>query len=588
VRLLILKLGKGFLMRNRKIISIIFLIVGFTFSGMILFADALGLDDHSGWGRLRIAAFIASLSVMAFAALYLLFPGRLEWMAANLCARIGRNPLVSSLLKSRLAAFAREYSFTFPIMAFVILIYIWLVSSGTWTTWISPTRYYADLARGFERGKLFITLAPDPKLGELPDPYDPFIRKEAGIETPVDVTYFNERFYLYWGPVPSILLLPVKAIYHGRVGDLQLTFGFTCGIFILLSMLVIHIRDRFFRGLPKWMLGLSLVLIGTANPILYMLNNYNSARIYEAAIVGGQFFLVGGLLAAITALGQPSSHWKLALAGSLWALSIGTRLSLVLPVGVMAFVMFCSWIMMKSRLLEKIANLFSLGIPLAWGGVTLGWYNWARFGKVTESGLYYQLAGVDLQKNYNILILPDYFFQNLYNYLVRPFVFDSQFPFVRVQVGRVPPIFPSYSLPQLYATQQITGLLVAVPFVLFACIPIWQLIAGKYKDHQGRQNALYWIVLMLGGSFVPAFIFLMSFFWAAMRYLEDFMPSLLALSVIGFWQGYSSFAPESVARKRFAVLGASLAGISMFVSLAVAVSINAVRFEIVRAFSFLK
>jgi len=575
-------------MRNGKIISIIFLIVGFTFSGMILFADALGLDDHSGWGRLRIMAFTASLSVMVFAALYLLFPGWLEQIAAKLRAGIGLNPLVSSLRKSRLAAFAREYSFTFPIMAFVILIYIWLVSSGTWTTWVSPTRYYADLARGFERGKLFMAITPDPMLAELPNPYDPSARKEQEIETPFDVTYFNERYYLYWGPVPALMLVPVQSVFHGRVGDLQLTFGFTCGIFILLSILIIFIWDRFFHNLPRWMLGTSIFLAGTANPVLFMLNNYKGARIYEAAIAGGQFFLVGGLLVAITALGRPSSHWKLALAGSLWALSIGARLTLVLPIGVMAFIMSCSWIVMKGRLLEKIANLFALAIPLVLGFFAQGWYNWARFGKVTESGLYYQLAGINLQENYDILILPVYFFQNLYNYLLHPFVFDAQFPFVRVEYGEIQSILPSLPLPRLYSSQQITGLLAAVPFVLFASIPFILLRTGKYMDQQGRQNTLYWIVLMLGGSFMAAFLFLMFFFWSAMRYFEDFMPSLLALSVVGFWQGYAALAPESAARKRFAVLGAALAGVSMFISILLAISINDARFEIVRLFSLLK
>jgi hypothetical protein len=70
--------------------------------------------------------------------------------------------------------------------------------------------------------------------------------------------------------------------------------------------------------------------------------------------------------------------------------------------------------------------------------------------------------------------------------------------------------------------------------------------------------------------------------------LFDFTPSLLALSVVGFWQGYAALAPESAARKRFAVLGAAIAGVSMFISILLAISINDARFEIVRLFSLLK
>ncbi len=578
-------------MRNRRIASIIFLIVGLTFSGMALFADSLGLDDHSGWGRLRIMFFIANTLLTVFAMLYLLFQSQAELMAANLWARIGHNPFISSLLSSRivvrLSSALQKYSFTLPIMACVILVYIWLISSGTWTTWVSPTRHYAILAQGFERGKLFLTTMPDARLGELPNPYDPSARQ--GIETPVDVTYYKGRYYLYWGPVPSLMLVPVQAILQSRVGDLQLVFIFTCGIFLLLSILIVILWDLFFHDLPKWMLGISILLIGTANPTLFMLNNFKGARIYEAAITGGQFFLVGGLLVAVIALGKPSPYWILALTGSLWALSIGTRLFLVLPICAMVFVLACSWIATKQRLIEKAAKLFALGLPLLIGFLALGWYNWERFGSVTESGLYYQLAGINLQKNYGLLLDPGYFFQNLYNYLIHPFGFDSQFPFVRVDDGSIRPILPSHPLAELYSSQQMTGLLPSVPFAVFALIPFTRSSIVKFKGQNQRAGiTLPWAVWILSASFLVAFIFLMFFFWSAMRYLQDFMPCLLALSVIGFWQGYALLAPDSAVRKMYAVLGACLAGISILVSILLAVSINDARFGIMRALDLLQ
>lgn len=577
-------------MQKSRIVSIFFLIAGLTFSGMAFFADALRLDDHSGWGRLRILFFSANILLALFALLYLIFPGRAELMTASLEARIRQTLLVSSLIKSRivvrLSSILQKYLFTLPALTFVILIHIWLISSGTWTTWVSPTRYYADLARGFERGKLFMAITPNPKLSELANPYDPSARK--GIEVLDDVTYYNGKYYLYWGPVPALMLVPVQAILHNRVGDLQLVFIFTCGIFLLLSILLIMIWNLFFHNLPKWMLNISILLIGTAGPTLFMLNNFKGARIYEAAITGGQFFLVAGLLVAVIALGKPSQHWLLALTGSLWALSIGSRLFLVLPIGAAAFVLACSWFRAKERLFEIIKKLFFLGFPILLGFIALGWYNWARFGSVTESGLYYQLAGLNLQKYYDALLGPVYFFQNLYNYFIHPFSIVSQFPFVRVEYGNIHTILPSYPLPNLYNSQQITGLLITVPFVVFALIPFVRLLIRKFKDQGEQSAALPWIVLMLGSSFMAAFIFLMVFFWSAMRYLEDFTPSLLVLSTIGFWQGYASLAPASPARKSYAILGVSLASASMFISLLLALSINDARFEIIRVFTFLK
>src|SRR5690349_19264948 len=146
-------------MKNRRIASIIFFISGLTFSGMVLFADALGLDDHSGWGRTRILALVLGIFLTAFAALYLLHQARAESWIAALNLKLEQIPWAAVSLK-----IWRSYSFLLPIVMFVILIYIWLISSGTWTEWVSPTRYYADLARGFEKGNLFIPGTPDPKL----------------------------------------------------------------------------------------------------------------------------------------------------------------------------------------------------------------------------------------------------------------------------------------------------------------------------------------------------------------------------------------------------------------------------------------
>src|SRR5688572_14533843 len=101
-------------MRNRRIAALIFLIVGLTFSGMALFADSLGLDDHSGWGRLRTMFFVANILLTLLAALYLLFQKRADRLAIQLSSGIGRNPFISRLLNSaavvRLSSALQKYS----------------------------------------------------------------------------------------------------------------------------------------------------------------------------------------------------------------------------------------------------------------------------------------------------------------------------------------------------------------------------------------------------------------------------------------------------------------------------------------------
>lgn len=81
-----------------------------------------------------------------------------------------------------------------------------------------------------------------------------------------------------------------------------------------------------------------------------------------------------------------------------------------------------------------------------------------------------------------------------------------------------------------------------------------------------------WIIICLTGCWLAAFGVLQFFFWAAMRYMQDFMPALMMLSLIGFWQGYKLLAPRPAARKLYAVFGIVLAIASIIISTLLAIS----------------
>ena len=52
-----------------------------------------------------------------------------------------------------------------------------------------------------------------------------------------------------------------------------------------------------------------------------------------------------------------------------------------------------------------------------------------------------------------------------------------------------------------------------------------------------------------------------------MRYLVDFLPALVLLSVIGFWQGFRYFSTRPVSRALYLVLGIGLIAISIIASI---------------------
>jgi hypothetical protein len=211
--------------------------------------------------------------------------------------------------------------------------------------------------------------------------------------------------------------------------------------------------------------------------------------------------------------------------------------------------------------------------------VGIAWYNWARFGSISETGLYYQLAGPHLQRHYADLFSPVYFLQNAYNYLLNPFMVKPQFPYFYSIRGTAAEVLPFYDLPELYSVQAVTGLLRLVPFTLLAVIPIVAVASARFKKRitghsEDAHNAslLNWIIISLGGISLSAFLLLQMFFWSAMRYMEDFMPALVLLAVIGFWQGYLHVSARGFANKLPVFIGVVLAGFSILAGVFISLS----------------
>ena len=550
-------------MKKNSILSIILFFLGLSIAIVAIFANSLGLDKNPGWSKSRFELLFFGILIVLCSVLYYRYLDEIHAFARKIQSKIESVPV--------------QY-LTFPIVLIVLIIYVWFGSSGRWSIWKSHTHYYDSLAKGFLNANLHLPIEPDPQLLALPNPYDPVARK--GIDVPVDLTLYKGKFYMYWGPAPALILTAIYAFSPDKIGDLSLTFIFVCGIFILQVWLLLTVWKHYFRNLPAWLFHISIPVMGLAGPLMLLRHNYESAVIYEAAITGGQLFLMAGALMAFFAMiSSTFTGWKLASAGIFWALAIGSRQILAVPIGFMTLLLIYwafktnLWSFKKSAL-----TLIPLGLPLMLGFVCLGWYNWARFGSVTETGLYYQLAGWNIRDHYDELFSPTYIFQNIQNYLFNPIEFTSTFPFVFMTRGSEIPVLPFYTVPEIYNAQPVSGLLCTFPFAVFAIVPF--LIQGfKKKLNQNSVESnnpmpLHLLTLGLGGSSVIALVLLMMFFWVGMRYLGDVTPSLMTLSVIGFWQGYQALTHRSLMKRIYTNGGVVLAGMSILLSTLLALSTN--------------
>ena len=152
----------------------------------------------------------------------------------------------------------------------------------------------------------------------------------------------------------------------------------------------------------------------------------------------------------------------------------------------------------------------------------------------------------------------------------------SQFPFLYSLRGAVEKAFPWHALPETYAAQAVTGLLFAAPFTLFALPAVAMLFKKDQVDHPNEKSAavsLHGITTGLLGSFLFSFLPLLTFFWVAMRYAEDFMPVLTLLSLLGFWYGSQRLSWNSNKGKIFIAVGLLLASMSILVGIFLAFSI---------------
>jgi len=494
---------------SNHIIPSLLLLDGVLCVFLAIFAFTLGLDPDPDWGKMRFVLFF-----MGFA----------------LCC-------TSVFLFSRNSGFAnaekikRIFLFT-HICFFIFFIYAWFITFGTFTQWRASTHYYSLLADAFGKGQLHVDVDPGQALLNTEDPYSSEDRPGFG-EDVWDLSLYKGKLYLYWGPIPALLLTPVQLLLGTSIRDMYLVYFFLCGLLIFNSLIILKIWDLFFFDMPVRYVILSIFLIGLILPILWALN---IPDVYEAAIGAGQFFLIGGIYFIILALEKDFHKGYLFMGGLFWACSVGSRAINVFPIAFLTgLTLFWIWkIQNNARNWHEIIQLAgTLITPLIFGGLVIAWYNWARFDSPIEFGLRYQITIYNLNRDSSIVFHPDYLPFNIYAYVFQPFEFISKFPFLQpVNLSRH---LNSLNViqPKLYASGRVVGFLFYAPCLLMAFVPF--LSRRRDTSLLDEKKLQIFVVYLLGGSFLISFITLLFYFYGQMRFLGDFISQLTMLAIIGYW-----------------------------------------------------
>ena len=273
----------------------------------------------------------------------------------------------------------------------------------------------------------------DPVLEKMENPYDNGLREKLGVKFNWDEAYYNHHYYMYFGPVPTLLLfIPFKLLTGTALLTYQATQVFAglsiVGLFYLLYILSVH----FFKKLP---FSIYLVL-SSAFSVLSIGYSIAAPALYCTAIVSAVclmiwsiiFFIKGAWLAKY----EKFSKIYLFAGGLLGALAFGCRPPVALA-NLLVFSVIARIVKNQNvEYYDKAKKMVLLLLPYFFVGIVLMLYNYARFDNAFEFGQSYQLTVTD-QHNYGSFMARFNIRELLIGVITSFYVicpFSAQFPFV--------------------------------------------------------------------------------------------------------------------------------------------------------------
>jgi len=485
----------------------VFFISGFILLIFAIFAKQLGIDNDEGWGMGRILLLSTGIIIISTGFISVYSPSNFSIMVHFFSTK--KHILLAATI--------------------VGIVYIWVAQTNIKSN-KENYNYYSELAKSYRAGHTYLAEKPSAALLSLENPYNYNIREEANVsDFPWDVSLYNKKFYLYWGPAPAVILSAFNPEQLSQIKDKHLVIAFAIGLFIYLTLMAMKFFERSLPNAPSWLLGLLILILGLTAPITIMIQE---SRVYQVAVFGSQFFFIGGCYWIYIAINNKQFPiWNLVIAGIHWALALGTRVTIA-PVILWSATITIVYIFIsfKPSVKKLFFSLASIGIPLLMVVAGLGWYNWTRFGSVAETGITYQLTGTNYMV-FKKLFAGSYMGRNFYNYFFHPLKTHPAFPYL-------------FRIEYIFTSERMGGLIFIAPFIILGFLPIRSIIRGLRSTRGGNKklnieiNTEHWLLLTFAGTAVISIFTILAFWWTEMRYLEDFMPSLLLFIIVGIGREY--------------------------------------------------
>lgn len=286
----------------------------------------------------------------------------------------------------------RAYLFVFLFLLSIFSVSVYLTSGQK--NW---DKSLVLLSEQFLRPKISIPISQDLPIGDISD--------------------YKHNFYLYFGPFPSILLMPFVAVFGKNVP--QYLLGIISMVMSFIAVYLISKKFKFNKLDSLW-----LALFFVFSTVLFSLSVMNISA-YQVQSLGAALLLL--------MLYEYFSRKRGLLIGILLGLAMMTRITLVL-----SFVFFIIEFLKKRLTLKQLTLIC---IPVLLAGVLLGLYNDRRFHSFFETGYNYNISLNTFPGSENLkhgMMSLAHVPANLYSFLImppqplfaQPFGFFLKFPYL--------------------------------------------------------------------------------------------------------------------------------------------------------------
>lgn len=288
---------------------------------------------------------------------------------------------------------------TLLFVLFVFILIIYFISEYSRNPSEEYDFYSKDFVHALSKGQVHLETEPGKKLMELDNPYDDGERVQKGLtrgnDFLWDVAYYEGKYYVYFGILPAILMLPYHLITGEYVSTALAVLIFSIITAISLKELIENVFNRFFKEVPFKFMVFSLIILLFGSQILWL---NGIPRFYELSVISALCFAVAGINFMFYATEENSKYiyLKMFISALLLSLSVACRPTQLLSSIIILPVIIRIFLRNIKEKKEIIKSILAIVIPYLIVGSLLMYYNYIRFGSIFEFGSSYQLTINDM------------------------------------------------------------------------------------------------------------------------------------------------------------------------------------------------